>query len=117
MLDTASVIPRLVWLATLARWSLIFFPGFLLFYWGLTFWLSPIMKVVYARWPWLTADYRRRRINARELCPACLFSGRKDMKFDSVGKMVVLQCPRCQACWAHAPAVNAAAFARPIEEE
>jgi hypothetical protein len=75
------------------------------------------MKAAYARWPWLQYDYRRRRINPREICPSCAFAGVKEMRFNPIEKKVVVQCPRCLACWAHDPVVTAQVWAKPPSEE
>ena len=72
---------------------------------------------IYRRFPWLMVAYRRRRINPRELCLACGFAGRKDLRFDPIEKVVIIQCPQCQACWSRAPLVNASVWAKPIAEE
>lgn len=101
---------------TFLVWCFIGFCGTIGAYLGVVYCLPPLMKAIYARCPWLLADYRRRRINPRELCPSCGFAGVKDMRFNHVEKVLVVQCPRCLACWAHDPLVKAQAWAKPPEE-
>jgi len=97
--------------------SLVFFPAFVAFYAGVVYCLPPLSKLVYARFPWLRYDYRKRRINPREICPGCGFAGRKDMKFNPVEKRLILQCPRCMSCWSHEPLLNPSVWVKTPEAE
>lgn len=66
--------------------------------------------------PWLSADYRLRRIRARQACPACGAVKKHALRFDPKQKLVILSCVCCAAMWGYSPLVNAAKFVKPVEE-
>jgi hypothetical protein len=67
--------------------------------------------------PWLSWDYRNRRISRRQKCLACGNGGRKQLRYDPEQKLVIVQCPICMAAWGREPVVRAALFSKPAAEE
>ena len=67
--------------------------------------------------PWLSYDYRHRRINPVQFCVSCLNKRRMKLQFNPIDKMVLATCPECGATRAYPPAVNAQAWAKPVTEE
>jgi hypothetical protein len=80
-------------------------------------WLAPALRVatpMVIRWvPWLSWDYRHRRVPKRQMCPACGDFGKKDLRYDPGEKVVIVQCPTCMAAWGFAPIVADGKWARP----
>ena len=58
--------------------------------------------------PWLSADYRQRRIKAKRKCPACGNVRKHEMKWDPAQKLVAFTCVCCSANWGYDPVVNVA---------
>jgi formate dehydrogenase maturation protein FdhE len=70
--------------------------------------------------PWLSADYRSRRISTRQMCPACGDRGPHGIKFEPEHQpsgLVALTCRKCSARWGYNPIVKPQAFVRPNTEE
>lgn len=80
-------------------------------------WLKKAVLVAMLLFPWLSADYRERRVPRRQKCLACGNGGRKDLRFDPIEKIVIVQCPVCLAAWGYNPVVNPGKWAKPITEE
>jgi hypothetical protein len=66
--------------------------------------------------PWLSADYRARRIKPRQACPACGAVKKHAMRFDPVQKLVILACVCCGANWGYSPLINTTKFVKSTEE-
>jgi hypothetical protein len=62
--------------------------------------------------PWLSYDYRHRRIKKRQICPACGNHGKVSTRFDPAEKKMVCQCPTCLACWGFEPVVRCDQWAK-----
>jgi hypothetical protein len=70
--------------------------------------------------PWLSADYRSRRISTRQMCPACGDRGPHGMKFEPEHQpsgLVALTCRKCSARWGYNTIVKPQAFVRPKTED
>lgn len=79
--------------------------------------LAAAVAGLVARFPWLSADNRKRRVRRRQVCLACGDGGLKDLRYDAVEKVVLVQCPICLATWGRDPIVQAQKWAKPITEE
>lgn len=78
--------------------------------------LAALVRFLIRVFPWLSYDYRR-RVRLREKCVACGDTGRKDLRYDPVEKLVIVQCRICLAAWGHDPLVSAGKWAKPITEK
>ena len=78
--------------------------------------LAAVVQWLIRVFPWLSYDYRR-RVRRNEKCVACGSTGRKDLRYDPVEKLVVVQCPICLAAWGRDPLVKAGKWARPVTEK
>lgn len=79
--------------------------------------LAAAVRLLIRLIPWLSWDYRNRRIPRRQKCPACGNGGRKDLRYDPDQKLVICQCPLCMAAWGYEPVVKAGKFSKPATEE
>jgi hypothetical protein len=112
-----TLIPRMTWsellvllifLITLLLFAIAFVKGG-----GLAF----VVRRLVARYPVLSADVRARRVPAVQVCLACGDVGKKDLRYDPIEKLVIVQCPVCMAAWGREPLVNAGKWSKPIQEE
>ena len=62
--------------------------------------------------PFLSYDYRQRRIRRKQICPACGNKVRVEIRMDSAGGQVICQCPIDLACWAYNPVIRADVWAK-----
>ena len=61
--------------------------------------------------PWLSYDYRHRRIRRRQICPACGNMVAVTIRVDLQTGQVVCQCPIDLACWAYDPVIRSDVWA------
>jgi hypothetical protein len=78
--------------------------------------LAAVVQFLIRVFPWLSWDYRNRRVRQRQKCLACGNGGKKDLRYDPLQKLVIVQCPICMAAWGLEPVVNAGKWAKPITE-
>lgn len=74
------------------------------------------LQILFALFPWLRADYRR-RIKPRCKCPACGAVKLHKIQFDPNEKLVVLTCSVCACEWGYAPLVKPDKYVKPPKEE
>ena len=79
--------------------------------------LAAVVQFLIRVFPWLSWDYRNRRIKRRQMCVACGARGKKDLRYDPIQKVVIVQCPLCLAAWGYNPVVNAGKWAAPVTEK
>jgi hypothetical protein len=79
--------------------------------------LAAVVLFLIRVFPWLSWDYRHRRIKRRQICPACANKVKVDIRFDPREKVIVCQCPLCLAAWGYNPAVMVGKWAKPITED
>ena len=79
--------------------------------------LAAVVRFLIRLIPWLSWDYRNRLIPRRQKCLACGINGRKDLRYNPVDKLVIVQCPVYLAAWGYNPVVNPGKWAKPITED
>lgn len=80
---------------------------------GLAFVIKRLVDVI----PWLSFDHRNRQIKRRQKCVACGIGGKKDLRYDPVEHMVLVQCPVCLATWGYDPIVKTQKWDAAIREQ
>ena len=66
--------------------------------------------------PWLSYDYRHRRVKRKQVCPACGNRVRVQMEYDPKQRLLVCVCPLDGARWGYNPVVKDQTWAKPPEE-
>lgn len=77
--------------------------------------MKAFIRFLIRLFPWLSWDYRNRRIKPRQMCPACGAIKKHDMQFDPAQSLVVLTCGECKATWGYNPIVNTQIWFKPSE--
>jgi len=65
--------------------------------------------------PWLSWDYRNRRVKKRQHCVACGNIVKVEMLWNAMEKQIVCKCPECSALWGYNPVVRAESWSRAEE--
>ena len=78
--------------------------------------LAALVRFLIRLFPILSYDYRRRRIRAKMMCPACGCYRRHHKTFEPKEQVVVLTCVECGARWSYNPVVRAQDWVKPAEE-
>ena len=74
--------------------------------------LARLVRWLIRLFPILSADYRRRRVRRRQICPACGNVAKVSIRADNSTGMVLCQCPTCLAMWAYNPVVRPDVWAK-----
>ena len=72
--------------------------------------LAAVVRWLCRVFPWLSYDYRHRRIRKVQFCPACMHKVRVTMRFVPGTGAVLVQCPDCLVCWGYNTAVKPELF-------
>lgn len=78
--------------------------------------LAWLVRLAIRLFPWLSADYRR-RIRARQKCPACGAVKKHRMAYDETQRKVILSCVDCSAFWGFDPVIRPAKWAKAGKED
>jgi len=79
--------------------------------------LAALIRFLIRLLPWLSYDYRHRRVKRKQTCPACGNRVKVEMRFEPAQKLIVCGCPICFAMWGYNPIVKSEKFAKPVTEE
>jgi len=78
--------------------------------------LAALVRFLIALFPWLSYDYRHRRVKRKQTCLACGNRVKVDIRYNPVEKLVVCGCPVCLATWGYNPIVQSQKWAKPAVE-
>lgn len=79
--------------------------------------LARLVRLLIRAFPWLSYDYRHRRVKRVQFCPACANKVRVTMSYAPQQKQIVCQCPICLACWGYNPVIRSDVWATVNREE
>ena len=79
--------------------------------------LAALVRLLIRIFPWLSYDYRHRRVKRVQVCPACGNRVHVEIRFDPFEKQVRCSCPICQAAWGYNPVVTVTKWVKPVTED
>lgn len=78
--------------------------------------LAALVRFLIRLCPWLSYDYRNRRVKRVQTCVACGNRVRVEMRYNPHEKHVVCGCPICFASWGYNPIVKPDKWMKPVVE-
>jgi len=79
--------------------------------------LAAFVRLLIRLIPWLSYDYRHRRVKRVQICVACGNRVRVRIQFHLVEKAVLCQCSECSATWGYNPIVKTEKWMKSDEEK